>query len=156
MMDFILWLIAGAVLGCLTTVIFHVRQVNLVVNIVLGMVGAFVAGYLLAPIFRFNAINEGNFNLPTLLVSLAGAGILLAVFNFFHRQKTVKNVVVERRWDEIRVKLHTRWGKLIEQDIAEINRNHGQLIVTLQKRYGYAKGEAEDKIQRFFKAVLNG
>ena len=56
---------------------------GLIADIVVGIVGAFVGGYLLSPLFNVSTINEGNFSLPALLVSLGGAVILLAISKLF-------------------------------------------------------------------------
>ncbi len=153
-MNYIIWLFAGVVLGCLATVIIRNRRTDLLSNIIVGIVGAFVAGYILAPVSHINTINQGIISLPALWVSLIGAVVLLAVVNFFRREKNVKNGVIEGKWEQVRSKIHARWGKITDQDIAKIDSNHDQFIVTLQERYGYAKKEAEDQIQRYLKAVL--
>jgi uncharacterized membrane protein YeaQ/YmgE (transglycosylase-associated protein family) len=44
-----------------------------------------VAGFLLTPLFGIATINQSNFSLPSLLVSLLGAIILLAIVNLFRR-----------------------------------------------------------------------
>ena len=45
--------------------------------------GAFLAGYFLSPLFHVGTINEGDFSIPALLVSLGGAVILLAISKLF-------------------------------------------------------------------------
>jgi uncharacterized membrane protein YeaQ/YmgE (transglycosylase-associated protein family) len=85
-MNILIWLIAGAIVGWVATSLMHDRS-NLLINIIVGIVGAFVAGYLLSPILHISTINQGNFSLEALLVSLGGAVILLAILNlFFHRR----------------------------------------------------------------------
>jgi uncharacterized membrane protein YeaQ/YmgE (transglycosylase-associated protein family)/uncharacterized protein YjbJ (UPF0337 family) len=153
-MNYVLWLIAGAFLGWLTTMVIHNRRKDLLINIVVGVVGAFVVGYLLTPVFHFITIDQGIFSLPALFVSLLGAGILLAVVNFFRRENDVTNTVIDRRWEQVRTKIHTRWGKLTDQDITTINSHHDQFNVTLQERYGITQKEADDQMQRYFKARL--
>jgi uncharacterized membrane protein YeaQ/YmgE (transglycosylase-associated protein family) len=54
-------------------------------NIVVGVVGALVAGLVLSPLVGFGTLNQGNFSLPALLLSLVGAVILLAIVNLFRR-----------------------------------------------------------------------
>jgi uncharacterized protein YjbJ (UPF0337 family) len=88
------------------------------------------------------------------MVSLVGVVILLAVVNFFRREKDVKNDVIERKWVQVRNKIHARWGKITEEDIEKINGNLNRFIATLQARYGYAKEEAEDQVQRYLKSIL--
>jgi len=55
----------------------------LIADIIVGIVGAFVGGYFLSPLFNVSTINEGNFSIPALLVSLGGAIILLAISKLF-------------------------------------------------------------------------
>jgi uncharacterized membrane protein YeaQ/YmgE (transglycosylase-associated protein family) len=85
-MNFIIWLIAGGIIGWLASMIMRRNsQQGMLIDIVVGIVGAFVAGYLLTPLFGIGTINQNNFSLPALLVSLGGAVILLAVVNLFRR-----------------------------------------------------------------------
>ena len=85
-MNFILWIIIGGILGWIASIIMHTNaQQGLVLNIIVGIVGALVAGFLLTPLFGIGTINQSNFSLPALLVSLLGAIILLAIVNLFRR-----------------------------------------------------------------------
>lgn len=152
----IFWIITGAILGWLTTLIIHNRRKDLPINIVAGITGAVVAGYLLVPLFRIS-MNKGElFSLPALLVSLIGAVILLVAVNLIRRQNDVTGSAIDRQWEQFRPKMHVRWEKLTDQDLAAINSHHDQLIGTLQERYGCAKKDAEEQIQRYFKAILSG
>ena len=54
-------------------------------NIVVGIIGAMVAGFLLTPLLGIGTINQNNLSLPGLFVSLLGAIILLAIVNLFRR-----------------------------------------------------------------------
>jgi uncharacterized membrane protein YeaQ/YmgE (transglycosylase-associated protein family) len=86
MINFIIWIIAGAILGWLASRIMGTNgQQGLLLDIVVGIVGAFVAGWFLTPFFGISTINQNNFSLPALLVSLVGAIILLAVIRLFRR-----------------------------------------------------------------------
>ena len=82
-MNLIIYLIVAAVIGWIATEIMHDRS-NLLINIVVAVVGAFLAGYFLSPIFKVGTINDA-FTIPTMLVTLLGAIILLAIVNFFRR-----------------------------------------------------------------------
>jgi uncharacterized membrane protein YeaQ/YmgE (transglycosylase-associated protein family) len=81
MVNFIVWIIVGALIGWVASLIMKTdsRQ-GLIADIIVGIVGAFVGGYFLSPMFNVGTINEGNFSVPALLVSLGGAVILLAIF----------------------------------------------------------------------------
>jgi uncharacterized membrane protein YeaQ/YmgE (transglycosylase-associated protein family) len=81
MINFIVWIVVGAVIGWVASIIMRTnRWQGTIADIVVGIVGAFVGGYVLSPLFHVSTINEGNFSIPALLVSLGGAVILLAVF----------------------------------------------------------------------------
>lgn len=85
-MNLILWLIAGAVIGWLASKIMGTNsQQGLLLDIVVGVVGAFLAGWFLTPLFGIGTINQNNFSLPALLVSLLGAVILLAIVKLFRQ-----------------------------------------------------------------------
>jgi len=85
-MNFILWLILGGILGWLASIIMHTdAQQGIFLNIVVGILGSMVAGFLLTPLLGIGTINQDSFSLPALLVSLLGAIILLAIVNLFRR-----------------------------------------------------------------------
>ena len=89
-MNFILWIIVGGILGWIGSIIMHTNaQQGLVLNIIVGIIGALVAGFLLTPLLGIGTINQSDFSLPSLLVSLVGAIILLAIVNLF-RSGTVR------------------------------------------------------------------
>lgn len=84
MINFIIWIIVGAVLGWVASIIMKTNsRQGLIADIIVGIVGAFLAGLFLSPIFNIGTINEGNFSFPALLVSLGGAVILLAISKLF-------------------------------------------------------------------------
>ncbi len=86
-MNFVIWLIAGAVVGWVASIIMKTNgRQGLVLDIVVGIVGAFLAGYFLTPFFGIATINQNDFSVPALLVSLLGAVILLAVVRVFNRR----------------------------------------------------------------------
>jgi uncharacterized membrane protein YeaQ/YmgE (transglycosylase-associated protein family) len=86
MINFIVWLIVGGVIGWLASIIMHTdAQQGTLLNIVVGIVGAFLAGLVLSPMFGISTINQANFSLPGLVISLAGAIALLAIVNFVRR-----------------------------------------------------------------------
>jgi uncharacterized membrane protein YeaQ/YmgE (transglycosylase-associated protein family) len=85
-MNFVIWLIVGGIIGWLASIVMRTNgQQGLILNIVVGIVGAFVAGLVLTPMLGISTINQDNFSLPGLLVSFVGAVILLAVVSLFRR-----------------------------------------------------------------------
>jgi uncharacterized membrane protein YeaQ/YmgE (transglycosylase-associated protein family) len=84
MINFIIWIIVGALIGWVASIIMKTNnRQGLIADIIVGIVGAFVGGYFLSPLFNAGTINQGDFSLPALLVSLGGAVILLAVSKLF-------------------------------------------------------------------------
>ena len=84
MLNFIIWIIVGAIIGWLASQLLGRRE-GLLLNIVVGIVGAFLAGILLTPLLGISTINQGDFSLPALIVSLLGALVLLAIVSLFQR-----------------------------------------------------------------------
>jgi uncharacterized membrane protein YeaQ/YmgE (transglycosylase-associated protein family) len=84
-MNIIIYLIAGAIVGYIASRIMRTNsQQGLLLDIVVGVVGAFVAGWFLSPIFNVGTINDAV-TLPTMLVTLGGAILLLFVVNLVRR-----------------------------------------------------------------------
>lgn len=85
-MNIIMWLVVGGLLGWVASIFMgtNTRQ-GILLNVVVGIVGAVVGGWLLSPLFGVSTINQGNFTMPALGVSLLGALILLAVVNLVQR-----------------------------------------------------------------------
>ena len=81
-MNFIVWLVVGGVLGWLASIVMKTdRQQGIFLNVVVGIVGAFIGGLLLAPLFGTGTINSSTFSVGSLVVSFVGAVILLAIVN---------------------------------------------------------------------------
>jgi uncharacterized membrane protein YeaQ/YmgE (transglycosylase-associated protein family) len=83
-MNFIIWLIVGGVIGWLASLIMHTSE-GLLLNIVVGIIGALLGGWLISPLVGVATINQGDFSIAGLGVSLLGAIILLAIVNLFRR-----------------------------------------------------------------------
>jgi uncharacterized membrane protein YeaQ/YmgE (transglycosylase-associated protein family) len=89
-MTFLMWLIIGGVLGWLASIVMKTNaEQGIILNIVVGIIGAFLGGLLLAPLFGTGTINQSDFSLGSLFVSFLGAVILLAIVNVFRRRRTV-------------------------------------------------------------------
>lgn len=86
MIGLIVWLLAGALVGWIASMVMGTdAQQGAILNIVVGVVGALLGGFLLGPVFGTGTINTADFSLSGLLVSLVGAIILLAIVNFVRR-----------------------------------------------------------------------
>lgn len=85
-MNLIIWLILGGVIGWLASLVMKTdAQQGILLNIVVGIVGALLGGWLLSPLFGEGTINQSDFSIGGLVVSFLGAVILLAIVNFFRR-----------------------------------------------------------------------
>jgi uncharacterized membrane protein YeaQ/YmgE (transglycosylase-associated protein family) len=85
-MNLILWLVIGGVLGWVASLIMKTDgQQGIILNVVVGIVGALIAGFVIAPLLGTGTINSNDFSLGGMLVSLAGAVVLLAIVNMFRR-----------------------------------------------------------------------
>lgn len=86
-MNLIVWLIVGGIVGWIASLIMRTdAQQGWLLNILVGIVGAFLGGLIFAPMFGTGTINQGEFSVGSLLVSLAGAVILLAIVNLVRRR----------------------------------------------------------------------
>lgn len=88
-MNFIIWLVIGGIIGWLASMVMKTNaQQGILLNIVVGIVGAFLGGWLISPLVGVGTINQDNFSLPSMAVSFVGAIILLAIVNLFRRGST--------------------------------------------------------------------
>jgi len=85
-MGIIILIIIGGVLGWLASLVMRTdAQQGILLNIVVGIVGALLAGLLLNPLIGGGNIMDGDYSISSLLVSFLGAVVLLAIVNFFRR-----------------------------------------------------------------------
>lgn len=83
-MQVIVWLITGGVVGWLAGLLMK-RSDGVFLDMAIGIVGALLGGWFIAPLVGANTIDQGSFTLSSLLISLAGAVLLLAIVNFGRR-----------------------------------------------------------------------
>jgi uncharacterized membrane protein YeaQ/YmgE (transglycosylase-associated protein family) len=86
-MNFIIWLIIGGVIGWLASIVMRHPE-GMVLNVVIGIVGAMLGGWLISPLLGAGTINQNDFSLTGLVVSFLGAIILLAIVNLIQRGRT--------------------------------------------------------------------
>jgi len=85
LLDIVLWILFGALAGWIASMIMKTDgQMGAVANIVTGIIGAFVGGFL----FRMlTGVNVEGFNLTSLIVAIIGAVILLAIVKAVTRRR---------------------------------------------------------------------
>jgi uncharacterized membrane protein YeaQ/YmgE (transglycosylase-associated protein family) len=86
MINLIVWLVVGGVIGWLASLIMRTdAQQGIFLNVIVGIIGAALGGWLISPLVGVGSINDDAFSIGALLVSLVGAVILLAIVNLFRR-----------------------------------------------------------------------
>lgn len=85
-MNLLIWLVVGGVIGWIASMIMRTdAQQGVLLNVVVGIIGALLGGWLISPLLGVGTINQNNFSIGALVVSLVGAVILLAIVNLFRR-----------------------------------------------------------------------
>ena len=85
-MNIIIWLVVGGVIGWLASLVMKTdAQQGVILNVIVGIVGAMLGGWLISPLVGVGTINQDSFSLPAMLVSFVGAAILLAIVNLVRR-----------------------------------------------------------------------
>jgi len=87
-MGIILWLVIGGVIGWLASIVMRTDgSQGIFLNIVVGIIGAFLGGWLIGPLLGAPSINSGVISIGSLLVSFLGAVVLLAIVNLITRKR---------------------------------------------------------------------
>ena len=82
-MGFIVYLIVGGLLGWLASIVMRTdAQQGIILNVIVGIVGAFLAGLVVSG----GSIGDG-ITLQSVLISLVGAVVLLGIVNLIRRGK---------------------------------------------------------------------
>ena len=83
MINFIIWLIIGGVIGWLASIVMRTdAQQGAFLNIVVGVVGSFIGGLILRSMGK---INDNDFSISAIIAAFVGALILLAIVNLIRR-----------------------------------------------------------------------
>ncbi len=85
-MNLLIWIIVGGVIGWLASLLMKTdAQQGVLLNVVVGIIGALLGGWLISPFVGVGTINQNDFSLAALGVSFLGAVILLALVKLFYR-----------------------------------------------------------------------
>jgi uncharacterized membrane protein YeaQ/YmgE (transglycosylase-associated protein family) len=85
-MNFIIWIVIGGIIGWLASLVMKTdAQQGMFLNVIVGIIGALLGGWLLSPLFGAGTINANDFSVMSLVVSFLGAVILLAIVNLIFR-----------------------------------------------------------------------
>jgi uncharacterized protein YjbJ (UPF0337 family) len=69
-----------------------------------------------------------------------------------NRRNAMKTEQIKGNWQQLKGKIKERWGKLTDDDLKILEGKKDQLAGMLQKRYGYAKEQAEKEAEEFNRA----
>lgn len=85
-MGIIILLVVGGIIGWLASLIMRTDgQQGIFLNVVVGIIGAILAGFIVTPLIGGAPITSGEISIQSILVSLLGAVILLAIINLVRR-----------------------------------------------------------------------
>jgi uncharacterized membrane protein YeaQ/YmgE (transglycosylase-associated protein family) len=85
-MNMVIWIVLGGLIGWLASIVMRTdAKQGVVLNVLIGVVGAFLAGISIAPLLDTGTVNHNDFSLPSLLVSFLGALVLLGIVNVVRR-----------------------------------------------------------------------
>jgi uncharacterized membrane protein YeaQ/YmgE (transglycosylase-associated protein family) len=82
--NIIIWLVVGGLIGWAASTLMRTRD-SMLLNVVIGIVGAALGGWCLSPLVGVSTINQSNFSAASLVVSLLGAVVLLVIVNLVRR-----------------------------------------------------------------------
>lgn len=86
MMSIIVWIIVGALAGWIASMIVKTdASMGALANIVVGILGAFIGGWVVG-LFGVN-VAEGQLNFPSVLTAILGAIILLSIVKMLRRSR---------------------------------------------------------------------
>jgi uncharacterized membrane protein YeaQ/YmgE (transglycosylase-associated protein family) len=85
-MNLIIVLVVGGIIGWVASLIMRTDgQQGIILNVVVGIVGALLAGVIVTPLIGGASIMDGVLSIQSILVSLLGSVVLLAIVNLVRR-----------------------------------------------------------------------
>jgi uncharacterized membrane protein YeaQ/YmgE (transglycosylase-associated protein family) len=85
-MSILAWIILGLVAGFIASKIVNRTGSGIVMDLLLGVVGAFVGGFLFT---RFGAAGVTGLNLYSILVATAGAAVVLIIYHMLAGRRSL-------------------------------------------------------------------
>jgi uncharacterized membrane protein YeaQ/YmgE (transglycosylase-associated protein family) len=85
-MTIILIIVIGGIIGWLASIVMRTdAQQGVFINVIVGIVGALLAGFLITPLIGGAPITSGAFDVVSLVASFLGSVVLLGIINLFRR-----------------------------------------------------------------------
>jgi uncharacterized membrane protein YeaQ/YmgE (transglycosylase-associated protein family) len=86
MINLIVWIVLGGIIGWAASLVMrNDAKQGMLLNIIVGIVGAFLGGLLLSPLLGLGTMTRDDFSLSALFIAFLGSLILLAVVNLIRR-----------------------------------------------------------------------
>jgi uncharacterized membrane protein YeaQ/YmgE (transglycosylase-associated protein family) len=86
-MNLLIWLLAGAAIGWIACSVLNLNAARgLVVSAIIGSIGAYFGGRILAPVFVNGADEAGGFSLLALLIASASAYVVIRIADLLYRR----------------------------------------------------------------------
>ncbi|MEO8277870.1 MAG: CsbD family protein [Thermoanaerobaculia bacterium] len=61
--------------------------------------------------------------------------------------------ILQGKWKQLRGSVQTQWGRLTNDDLDQVEGNGEKLLGLIQEKYGYARDEAERRLNDFVKST---
>jgi uncharacterized membrane protein YeaQ/YmgE (transglycosylase-associated protein family) len=92
-MGFISWIILGLVAGFIASKIINKSGEGLIMDIVLGVVGALVGGFVVSKVpmlsHLFGQSGVSGLNIPSMIIAVLGAILVLLIYHMVFRRRAV-------------------------------------------------------------------
>ena len=59
--------------------------------------------------------------------------------------------IIQGKWDQLKGSVKQEWGELTDDEVTQINGDRDKLSGKLQERYGWAKADADEKMNDFMR-----
>lgn len=83
-MNFLVWIIFGALAGWIASIVMGKNnQMGALANIIVGIIGAWLGGWIMG-LFGYQGVT--GFNLPSILIAIGGAVVLLFIVGLVRRR----------------------------------------------------------------------
>lgn len=89
MINIIIWLLSGSLIGWVASAIMRAAPQGMVINVAVGIFGAAIGGGVISPMVGIPSLHASAFNGGAFIVALIGAVTLLGLFNLL-RPSTVR------------------------------------------------------------------
>ncbi len=84
-MHLLIWLIVGGIAGFLAGKVVRGRGFGVIVDIILGIIGSFVGGYLLHDLLKTSVLVVGGHNVDHFITAFIGAVVIVALVRLIRR-----------------------------------------------------------------------